>query len=163
MRPFTPSGKNPPGDGYEAFVHDFASRLDGLGYATEGASAALDQAFGTLGLDTVCSLPQTANPRSMRRPTAASTNPNSPPATLPQMVADAKALKASGSGMGLVLDPGAAILGFLPAAGANEALNLILGLLGLLAAAGSPRRQAAPRKRSVSASRATPERTSPLL
>jgi sn-glycerol 3-phosphate transport system substrate-binding protein len=32
-------------------------------------------------------------------------NPNSPPATLPQMIADAKALKASGSGMGLVLDP----------------------------------------------------------
>jgi RimJ/RimL family protein N-acetyltransferase len=45
-------------------------RLDpafwGRGYATEGASAALDQAFGTLGLETVCSLPQTANPRSMR-------------------------------------------------------------------------------------------------
>jgi RimJ/RimL family protein N-acetyltransferase len=45
-------------------------RLDpefwGRGYATEGATAALDQAFGTLGLDTVCSLPQTANPRSMR-------------------------------------------------------------------------------------------------
>jgi RimJ/RimL family protein N-acetyltransferase len=45
-------------------------RLDpefwGRGYATEGAAAALDQAFGTLGLDTVCSLPQTANPRSMR-------------------------------------------------------------------------------------------------
>ena len=29
----------------------------------------------------------------------------SPPSTLPQMVADAKTLKASGSGMGLVLDP----------------------------------------------------------
>lgn len=40
---------------------------------------------------------------------------------------------------GLVLDPGSAILGFLPAAGANEALNLALGLLGLLAAAGTPR------------------------
>jgi succinyl-diaminopimelate desuccinylase len=26
---------NPPGDGYEAFVHDFAARLDALGYATE--------------------------------------------------------------------------------------------------------------------------------
>jgi succinyl-diaminopimelate desuccinylase len=25
---------NPPGDGYEAFVHDFAARLDALGYAT---------------------------------------------------------------------------------------------------------------------------------
>jgi hypothetical protein len=40
---------------------------------------------------------------------------------------------------GLALDPGAAILGFLPAAGANEALNLTLGILGLLAAAGTPR------------------------
>ena len=37
--------------------------------------------------------------------TKAGLNPNSPPTTLPQMVADAKALKASGSGMGLVLDP----------------------------------------------------------
>jgi succinyl-diaminopimelate desuccinylase len=26
---------NPPGDGYEAFVHDFAFRLDALGYTTE--------------------------------------------------------------------------------------------------------------------------------
>ena len=26
---------NPPGDGYETFVHDFAERLDALGYATE--------------------------------------------------------------------------------------------------------------------------------
>jgi hypothetical protein len=43
---------------------------------------------------------------------------------------------------GLALDPGAAILGFLPAAGTNEALALVLGLLGLLAAAGTPRRQA---------------------
>jgi hypothetical protein len=41
---------------------------------------------------------------------------------------------------GLALDPGAAILGLLPAAGANEALNLTLGLLGLLAAVGTPRR-----------------------
>lgn len=45
-------------------------RLDpdfwGKGYAVEGASAALDQAFGALGLDTVCSLPQTANLRSIR-------------------------------------------------------------------------------------------------
>src|ERR1700722_17772687 len=37
--------------------------------------------------------------------TKAGLNPNSPPSTLTQMVADAKALKASGSGMGLVLDP----------------------------------------------------------
>jgi hypothetical protein len=41
---------------------------------------------------------------------------------------------------GLALDPGAAILGFLPAAGTNEALALVLGLLGLLAAAGTRRR-----------------------
>ena len=41
---------------------------------------------------------------------------------------------------GLTLAPGGAILGFLPAAGANEALSLTLGLLGLLAAAGTPRR-----------------------
>jgi hypothetical protein len=38
---------------------------------------------------------------------------------------------------GLVLDPGSAILGVLPAAGANEALLLALGILGLLAAAGT--------------------------
>jgi sn-glycerol 3-phosphate transport system substrate-binding protein len=37
--------------------------------------------------------------------TKAGLNPNNPPLTLPQMVSDAKALKASGSGMGLVLDP----------------------------------------------------------
>jgi Domain of unknown function (DUF4383) len=41
---------------------------------------------------------------------------------------------------GLALDPGAAILGFLPAAGADEALYLALGILGLLAAAATPRR-----------------------
>ncbi|MBS1676814.1 MAG: DUF4383 domain-containing protein [Actinobacteria bacterium] len=40
---------------------------------------------------------------------------------------------------GLALDPTAAILSFLPAAGANEAMNLTLGLLGLLAFAGTPR------------------------
>ncbi|HEY1829208.1 MAG TPA: ABC transporter substrate-binding protein [Acidimicrobiales bacterium] len=37
--------------------------------------------------------------------TKAGLNPNTPPATLLQMVEDAKALKASGTGMGLVLDP----------------------------------------------------------
>jgi sn-glycerol 3-phosphate transport system substrate-binding protein len=37
--------------------------------------------------------------------TKAGLNPNDPPATLPQLLTDAKALKASGSGMGLVLDP----------------------------------------------------------
>ena len=57
---------------------------------------------------------------------------------------------------GLILDPHSAILSFIPASGANEALNLALGLLGLLAAFGTPRRL-------VSASKATPERTSPLL
>jgi hypothetical protein len=41
---------------------------------------------------------------------------------------------------GLALSSGAAILGVLPATGADEALHLTLGLLGLLAAAGSPRR-----------------------
>jgi RimJ/RimL family protein N-acetyltransferase len=45
-------------------------RLDpdfwGRGYAIEGASAALDQAFGSLGLISVCSLPQTTNHRSVR-------------------------------------------------------------------------------------------------
>jgi hypothetical protein len=40
---------------------------------------------------------------------------------------------------GLALGPGASILSFLPAAGSNEALALTLGLLGLLAAAGTPR------------------------
>ena len=37
--------------------------------------------------------------------TKAGLNPADPPTTLTQMLADAKALKASGSGMGLVLDP----------------------------------------------------------
>jgi LPXTG-motif cell wall-anchored protein len=51
---------------------------------------------------------------------------------------------------GLALDPGASILGFLPATGTNEALALVLGLLGLLAAAGTPRRRpAGPRRRGV--------------
>jgi sn-glycerol 3-phosphate transport system substrate-binding protein len=37
--------------------------------------------------------------------TKAGLSPTAPPTTLPQMLADAKTLKASGSGMGLVLDP----------------------------------------------------------
>ncbi len=45
---------------------------------------------------------------------------------------------------GLILAPGAAILDFLPAAGADEALHLTLGLLGLLAASGTPRTASAP-------------------
>ena len=38
----------------------------GRGYATQGATAALDEAFTTLGLDEVCSLPQVDNPPSVR-------------------------------------------------------------------------------------------------
>src|SRR4051812_29700704 len=38
----------------------------GRGYATEGAIAALDESFGTLGLEVVCSVPQAENPRSAR-------------------------------------------------------------------------------------------------
>jgi RimJ/RimL family protein N-acetyltransferase len=38
----------------------------GKGYATEGADAALHEAFMTMGLDSVCSLPQADNPRSGR-------------------------------------------------------------------------------------------------
>ncbi|MGE5409127.1 MAG: DUF4383 domain-containing protein [Syntrophothermus sp.] len=53
---------------------------------------------------------------------------------------------------GLTLGSDAAILGFLPAAGGDEALHLVLGLLGLAAAAATPRR-AAPRP-------AAPSRTS---
>ena len=37
----------------------------GRGFATEGAGAALDQAFGPLGLDRVCSLPQAENTASV--------------------------------------------------------------------------------------------------
>lgn len=38
----------------------------GKGYATEGAAAALEESFATLRLQTVCSAPQTINPRSSR-------------------------------------------------------------------------------------------------
>jgi RimJ/RimL family protein N-acetyltransferase len=44
----------------------FAPTAWGDGYATEGATAALDEAFTTLELDIVCSLPQSDNPRSCR-------------------------------------------------------------------------------------------------
>jgi RimJ/RimL family protein N-acetyltransferase len=44
----------------------FAPTAWGQGYATEGATAALDEAFTTLGLQSVCSLPQADNPRSAR-------------------------------------------------------------------------------------------------
>jgi RimJ/RimL family protein N-acetyltransferase len=36
----------------------------GKGYATEGASAALEQGFSTLGLERICSVPQSENPPS---------------------------------------------------------------------------------------------------
>jgi Domain of unknown function (DUF4383) len=42
---------------------------------------------------------------------------------------------------GLAIGPGEAILGFLPASGGDEALHLVLGLLGLAAAAGTPKRR----------------------
>jgi RimJ/RimL family protein N-acetyltransferase len=38
----------------------------GNGYATEGATAALDEAFATMQLERVCSLPQVNNPPSAR-------------------------------------------------------------------------------------------------
>ena len=41
-------------------------RAWGRGLATEGAGAALDEAFTTLGLDEVCSVPQADNPASIR-------------------------------------------------------------------------------------------------
>ena len=44
----------------------FAPTVWGQGYAREGATAALDEAFTTLGLVSVCSLPQADNPRSVR-------------------------------------------------------------------------------------------------
>jgi hypothetical protein len=59
---------------------------------------------------------------------------------------------------GLILDPGSSILGFIPASGANEALNLTLGILGLLAAAGTTRRLGST---TAKASGARPPRPSP--
>jgi RimJ/RimL family protein N-acetyltransferase len=44
----------------------FAPAVWGRGYAKEGATAGLDQAFTTLGLDRVCSVPQADNPPSAR-------------------------------------------------------------------------------------------------
>ena len=38
----------------------------GKGYASEGAHAALREGFETLGLDAICSLPQSSNPASYR-------------------------------------------------------------------------------------------------
>jgi RimJ/RimL family protein N-acetyltransferase len=42
----------------------FAPTVWGKGFATEGATAALEQAFTTLALDRVCSVPQADNPLS---------------------------------------------------------------------------------------------------
>ena len=42
----------------------FGPSVWGRGFATEGATAALDEAFTRLELVTVCSLPQAGNPRS---------------------------------------------------------------------------------------------------
>ena len=44
----------------------FEPAVWGRGYATEGATAALDEAFTTLALDEVCSLPQSDNVASVR-------------------------------------------------------------------------------------------------
>jgi RimJ/RimL family protein N-acetyltransferase len=44
----------------------FEPAVWGRGFATEAATAALDEAFTTLGLDEVCSLPQVDNPASCR-------------------------------------------------------------------------------------------------
>ena len=44
----------------------FAPAVWGQGFATEGATTALDQAFTTLQLDAVCSVPQADNPPSAR-------------------------------------------------------------------------------------------------
>jgi hypothetical protein len=40
---------------------------------------------------------------------------------------------------GFTLDPGDAVLGFIPASGGNDTLHLVLGLLGLAAAAATPK------------------------
>jgi hypothetical protein len=50
---------------------------------------------------------------------------------------------------GFAIGSGEEILGFLPAAGGDEALHLVLGLLGLTAAAGTPKRRGSQRQRST--------------
>ncbi|MFN8162696.1 MAG: DUF4383 domain-containing protein [Solirubrobacterales bacterium] len=50
---------------------------------------------------------------------------------------------------GFAIHGGDAILGFLPTAGGDEALHLVLGLLGLAAAAGTPKRSASKRARGL--------------
>ncbi|HUV10395.1 MAG TPA: GNAT family N-acetyltransferase [Acidimicrobiia bacterium] len=44
----------------------FEPSARGKGFATEGARAALDESFGTLGLEVACSVPQSDNPASVR-------------------------------------------------------------------------------------------------
>jgi RimJ/RimL family protein N-acetyltransferase len=44
----------------------FDPNVWGCGYASEGARAALEEAFTSLGLEVVCSVPQAANPASSR-------------------------------------------------------------------------------------------------
>jgi RimJ/RimL family protein N-acetyltransferase len=44
----------------------FIPSVWGQGYATEGGTAALEEAFSTLGLEWVCSVPQADNPPSAR-------------------------------------------------------------------------------------------------
>jgi hypothetical protein len=46
---------------------------------------------------------------------------------------------------GFAIDGGAAILGFLPASGGDDTFHLVIGLLGLAAAAGTPKPKLEPR------------------
>jgi Domain of unknown function (DUF4383) len=50
---------------------------------------------------------------------------------------------------GLAIGSGDAILGFLPASGGDDALHLVLGLLGLAAAAGTAKRRPTGRRRNT--------------
>lgn len=50
---------------------------------------------------------------------------------------------------GFALGSSEAILGFLPASGGDDALHLVLGLLGLAAAAGTPKRRPARARRDL--------------
>jgi hypothetical protein len=70
---------------------------------------------------------------------------------------------------GFALDPGSAILGFLPASGGDDTFHLVIGLLGLAAAAATPRTasrgslrnqgvQREPRKRSEARAQAAGDR-----
>jgi hypothetical protein len=50
---------------------------------------------------------------------------------------------------GFALGTGEEVLGFLPASGGDNALHLVLGLLGLAAAAGTPKRRSATERRDL--------------